>query len=624
MHNIEEKQGYKFTEEFGYIPEDWGVCYIKDVSTIFGRIGFRGYTIEDIVKENEGAISLSPSNIIDGNISYKNCTYISLFKYEESPEIKIYNNDIVLVKTGSTFGKSALIKNLYEKATLNPQLIVFKNLKINNILFSYIMKTKYFMKQIYGTIVGGAIPTLSQEQVYKFNILVPTKLEQEKIAEVLSDIDELIESTQKLIDKKKDLKTATMQKLLAPKENWENRILGDLGVTYTGLSGKTKQDFETGNAYYITFLNIMNNISVNINTFEKVNIKPTESQCLCKKNDIFFNTSSETPEEVGMCSVLMNEIENLYLNSFCFGFRLRKNNEVDSLFLVYLFRSKFGRELMMRLAQGSTRYNLSKDNFIQSTIKIPKYEEQKKIAHLLFDTDAEIEALEKELNKYKDLKTGMMQELLTGKKRLLNNPNKVELFNVKKMSTPANKKVANDEFKDAIIISMLAYKFGSNQYPLGAFRRQKLSYLFKRHNNLPIDEYLKKAMGPYNPQMKYSGGEGIAIRNKYVKEVKQRGLIASSEIAKAKTYFDNYYSKDSLLWLEQNFRYKSNNELEVLATIDCTILDLKAQNKEITLANIKEYINNNAEWKPKLEKPFFTDSAIIKAIQESKNLLNSH
>ena len=238
--------------------------------------------------------------------------------------------------------------------------------------------------------------------------------------------------------------------------------------------------------------------------------------------------------------------------------------------------------------------------------------------------DAEIEALEKELNKYKDLKTGMMQELLTGKKRLLNNPNKVELFNVKKMSTPANKKVANDEFKDAIIISMLAYKFGSNQYPLGAFRRQKLSYLFKRHNNLPIDEYLKKAMGPYNPQMKYSGGEGIAIRNKYVKEVKQRGLIASSEIAKAKTYFDKYYSKDSLLWLEQNFRYKSNNELEVLATIDYTILDLEAQNKEITLANIKEYINNNAEWKPKLEKPFFTDSAIIKAIQESKNLLNSH
>ena len=600
MHNIEEKQGYKFTEEFGYIPEDWGYDKLyKYCSICTGK----GNTQDS---ENDGIYPFYVrSPIIERSNNY------------------LYDGEAVLT-VGDGVGTGKVFHYINGKFNFHQRVYKLSDFVNLNGKFFFYLFSSFFGNRVNQMTAKSSVDSVRLEMISQMYILLPPLPEQEKIAEALSDIDELIESTQKLIDKKKDLKTATMQKLLAPKENWENRILGDLGVTYTGLSGKTKQDFETGNAYYITFLNIMNNISVNINTFEKVNIKPTESQCLCKKNDIFFNTSSETPEEVGMCSVLMNEIENLYLNSFCFGFRLRKNNEVDSLFLVYLFRSKFGRELMMRLAQGSTRYNLSKDNFIQSTIKIPKYEEQKKIAHLLFDMDAEIEALEKELNKYKDLKTGMMQELLTGKKRLLNNPNKVELFNVKKMSTPANKKVANDEFKDAIIISMLAYKFGSTQYPLGAFRRQKLSYLFKRHNNLPIDEYLKKAMGPYNPQMKYSGGEGIAIRNKYVKEVKQRGLIASSEIAKAKTYFDKYYSKDSLLWLEQNFRYKSNNELEVLATIDYTILDLKAQNKEITLANIKEYINNNAEWKPKLEKPFFTDSAIIKAIQESKNLLNSH
>lgn len=619
MHNIEEKQGYKFTEKFGYIPEDWDVAKIKDKSEV--KTG--GTPSTSISEYWNGNIKWMSSGELNNKRIYDVVGRITEIGLNNSSANMIPKNSILigLAGQGKTRGTAAIN---YVDLSTNQSIAAILPSKYFNSEFLYQCIDKRYEELRELSSGGGGRGGLNKTLIMNLPILLPPLPEQEKIAEVLSDIDELIESTQKLIDKKKDLKTATMQKLLAPKENWENRILGDLGVTYTGLSGKTKQDFETGNAYYITFLNIMNNISVNINTFEKVNIKPTESQCLCKKNDIFFNTSSETPEEVGMCSVLMNEIENLYLNSFCFGFRLRKNNEVDSLFLVYLFRSKFGRELMMRLAQGSTRYNLSKDNFIQSTIKIPKYEEQKKIAHLLFDMDAEIEALEKELNKYKDLKTGMMQELLTGKKRLLNNPNKVELFNVKKMSTPANKKVANDEFKDAIIISMLAYKFGSTQYPLGAFRRQKLSYLFKRHNNLPIDEYLKKAMGPYNPQMKYSGGEGIAIRNKYVKEVKQRGLIASSEIAKAKTYFDKYYSKDSLLWLEQNFRYKSNNELEVLATIDYTILDLKAQNKEITLANIKEYINNNAEWKPKLEKPFFTDSAIIKAIQESKNLLNSH
>ena len=623
MHNIEEKQGYKFTEEFGYIPEDWNFLPIGTLIES-NRLG-GNYT--NSFSENDFPL-IKMGNLDRGKINLDKLEYIQDKEINNNDKLEYGDLLFNTRNTPELVGKVAIWQNELPLAYYNSNLMNLKfktSLISSNFFVNYILNTKNMIFLLKNIAIGTtSVAAIYNRDLYKLSIPVPPLPEQEKIAEVLSDIDELIESTQKLIDKKKDLKTATMQKLLTPKENWENRILGDLGVTYTGLSGKTKQDFETGNAYYITFLNIMNNISVNTNTFEKVNIKPTESQCLCKKNDIFFNTSSETPEEVGMCSVLMNEIENLYLNSFCFGFRLRKNNEVDSLFLVYLFRSKFGRELMMRLAQGSTRYNLSKDNFIQSTIKIPKYEEQKKSAHLLFDMDAEIEALEKELNKYKDLKTGMMQELLTGKKRLLNNPNKVELFNVKKMSTPANKKVANDEFKDAIIISMLAYKFGSNQYPLGAFRRQKLSYLFKRHNNLPIDEYLKKAMGPYNPQMKYSGGEGIAIRNKYVKEVKQRGLIASSEIAKAKTYFDKYYSKDSLLWLEQNFRYKSNNELEVLATIDYTILDLKAQNKEITLANIKEYINNNAEWKPKLEKPFFTDSAIIKAIQESKNLLNSH
>ena len=604
MHNIEEKQGYKFTEEFGYIPEDWGVCYIKDVSTIFGRIGFRGYTIEDIVKENEGAISLSPSNIIDGNISYKNCTYISLFKYEESPEIKIYNNDIVLVKTGSTFGKSALIKNLYEKATLNPQLIVFKNLKINNILFSYIMKTKYFMKQIYGTIVGGAIPTLSQEQVYKFNILVPTKLEQEKIAEVLSDIDELIASTQKLIDKKKDLKTATMQKILTPKENWKQKTLEEIFF-------------------------ILDNLRIPLNESQR----RSGEYPYCGANGIVDYIDNWCIDD----DIILIAEDGGYFDEYAtrkIAYKINGKCWVNNHAHILKAKQEYSQELLYQMLvhknitnyiTGGTRAKLNKEVLLKIEFVVPtSYTEQQKIAQTLFDMDAEIEALEKELNKYKDLKTGMMQELLTGKKRLLNSPNKVELFNAKKMSTPANKKVANDEFKDAIIISMLAYKFGSNQYPLGAFRRQKLSYLFKRHNNLPIDEYLKKAMGPYNPQMKYSGGEGIAIRNKYVKEVKQRGLIASSEIAKAKTYFDKYYSEDSLLWLEQNFRYKSNNELEVLATIDYTILDLKAQNKEITLVNIKEYINNNAEWKPKLEKPFFTDSAIIKAIQESKNLLNSH
>lgn len=605
MHNIEEKQGYKFTEEFGYIPEDWDILNIIETSILKARIGWQGLTTAEYLKSGDYYL-VTGTDFSNGKIDWDNCNYVNKNRYEQDKNIQIKEGDILITKDG-TIGKVAYIDNILKPTTLNSGIFVVrpKEKNYNTKYLYYVLMSNIFAKFLIKLTAGSTIMHLYQKDFIGFDFPAPNELpEQEKIAEVLSDIDELIDSTQKLIDKKKDLKTATMQKILTPKENWEQKTLEEIFF-------------------------ILDNLRIPLNESQR----RSGEYPYCGANGIVDYIDNWCIDD----DIILIAEDGGYFDEYAtrkIAYKINGKCWVNNHAHILKAKQEYSQELLYQMLvhknitnyiTGGTRAKLNKEVLLKIEFVVPtSYTEQQKIAQTLFDMDAEIKALEKELNKYKDLKTGMMQELLTGKKRLLNNPNKVELFNVKKMSTPANKKVANDEFKDAIIISMLAYKFGSNQYPLGAFRRQKLSYLFKRHNNLPIDEYLKKAMGPYNPQMKYSGGEGIAIRNKYVKEVKQRGLIASSEIAKAKTYFDKYYSKDSLLWLEQNFRYKSNNELEVLATIDYTILDLKAQNKEITLANIKEYINNNAEWKPKLEKPFFTDSAIIKAIQESKNLLNSH
>jgi type I restriction enzyme S subunit len=109
------------------------------------------------------------------------------------------------------------------------------------------------------------------------------------------------------------------------------------------------------------------------------------------------------------------------LNSFCFGFRLNKDLKTDGLWLSYFFRSSIGRELIYSLAQGATRYNLSKTNFLKLEIPYPKTEEQTAIATVLSDMDAELEKLENKLSKYRQIKTGMMQQLLTGKIRLVKN-----------------------------------------------------------------------------------------------------------------------------------------------------------------------------------------------------------
>ena len=163
----------------------------------------------------------------------------------------------------------------------------------------------------------------------------------------------------------------------------------------------------------------MNNPIIDIDYFDYVIINSDESQNQAMKGDLFFCGSSETPEEVGMCSVLLEDISNLYLNSFCFGFRLNKELKTDGLFLSYFFRSSVGRKLFFSLAQGATRYNLSKTNFIKIELPLPKPEEQTAIAQVLSDMDAEIEALQKKRDKYKAIKQGMMQELLTGKTRLI-------------------------------------------------------------------------------------------------------------------------------------------------------------------------------------------------------------
>lgn len=209
------KAGQKVPEmRFAEFSGDWEEKKLGEFCKLFGRIGFRGYTEKDLVKEGEGAITLSPSNIVDGIMNYSKCTYISWYKYEESPEIKINNGDILLVKTGSTFGKTALVTNLPCEATINPQFVVIKNIKIDNIFLSYLLSHDLIQNQINSTVVGGAIPTMSQEVIKNFNILIPSATkEQQKIGHFFSKYDSLISAQQKEIDKLKDIKKSLLQKM---------------------------------------------------------------------------------------------------------------------------------------------------------------------------------------------------------------------------------------------------------------------------------------------------------------------------------------------------------------------------------------------------------------------------
>lgn len=179
---------------------EWKEVRLGDVCEIYGRIGFRGYTTNDLVDTpKEGAISLSPKNIINGELNLDQCTYIKWDKYNESPEIMINPNEIIITKTGSSVGRTTFVRRVDHPMTLNPQLVVLKNISENAEFLSYYIKSALFQSVLKSIVVGSAIPTLSQKNLANLKINVPKEVDdQRRIASILSSLDRKIELNNKI------------------------------------------------------------------------------------------------------------------------------------------------------------------------------------------------------------------------------------------------------------------------------------------------------------------------------------------------------------------------------------------------------------------------------------------
>ena len=298
---------------------------------------------------------------------------------------------------------------------------------INSYLFQ-LVQTNQFISEANKS-AGSKMPRADWGVVSEMIFPLPPLPEQRKIAQILSTWDKAITTTEQLLANSQQQKKALMQQLLTGKKRlldkngvrfsgeWKKYTLGELGDTFNGLTGKTKDDFGFGKKY-IPYINIFKNSRIDVSMLELVDVKEGESQSLSQYGDIFFTTSSETPEEVGMSSVLLDHVDELYLNSFCFGYRLFGFESLHPEFACYLLRSEHVRGEIAVLGQGATRYNLSKKQLMKLEITLPPVNEQKKIATVLSTADQEISALQQKLDALKQEKKALMQQLLTGKRRV--------------------------------------------------------------------------------------------------------------------------------------------------------------------------------------------------------------
>ncbi len=416
VHDKNIPIGYVETEA-GVLPQNWKIATLGDIAEeIVERAGTHAYE----------TLSIS-AGIGFVNQAQKFGKELSGKQYEKYTVL--HNGDFSYNKGNSNKCPQGCIYRLNDREVAAVPN-VFESFRIKSGCAEYyeqLFLSGFLNKQLTRKINHGVrddgLLNLTSNDFYSCFLPVPPKEEQEKIAEILLSFDKIIKLKKCLISEKYHQKTWLMQNLLTCNsgfrlskfnEVWESHIIGDLGKTYSGLTGKTNKDFGQGEPY-IPYTNIFTNCIVNNAAFEYVKVLEGEKQNTVEYGDLFFTTSSETPQEVGMSSVYLGENIKLYLNSFCFGFRFDNFHIIRPEFAAYLFRSNSVKRILYKLAQGSTRYNLPVSDFLGESICIPpSTDEQQAIFNLLSSCDKEIDLLKKELQEWENKKQTYTKLLISG------------------------------------------------------------------------------------------------------------------------------------------------------------------------------------------------------------------
>ncbi len=438
--SFEKYPVYKYSgvKWLGDVPEGWDIKKLKEICSAYGRIGFRGYTTNDLVGEDEGAITISPSNISENEMSFNKCSYLSWVKYEESPEIKIYNEDILIVKTGSTYGKIGYVKNLMTKATINPQLLVLKKIKINNSYLYYQLLTPIIQTQIERDVVGSTIPTISESKILNFVSLVPTYNEQIAIASFLdrktAQIDKAINIKERQIELLKERRQILIHQAVTRGLN-TNVKMKDSGVEWIGeipehwgikklkylfrlvgggTPSKDRKDFWDGDIPWVSPKDM------------KVDCLSSTEDSITEKG--LNHSTTSLIEENTLLMVVRSGILQRTIPVAISKVRLSMNQDMKAFVKIgdvsteYLFYFIKGNDSFLKndwVKQGATVESVEVELMKNGYILVPPKGEQSDISNYIDSITSKISTAfsckEREIEKLKEYKATLINSAVTGK-----------------------------------------------------------------------------------------------------------------------------------------------------------------------------------------------------------------
>ena len=398
---------------FKGFTEPWEQRKLGELCYLRGRIGFRGYTKEDLVPE--GAITFSPSDIDEeGNLSTKKNEHITFSKYEESPEIKVSVNDILFTKTAS-IGKIGFVYNLPEKATINPQFALLSS--NTNFIFPYYLfvqlRTKRCMNWAANITGGSSVPTMSQEKLKQMPIYSISLNEEKKIGSLFLEINRLITLHQRKCDRLNKVKQGLLEKMFptekedTPKirfkgftEPWEQRKLNELGNVETGNTPSTsiKEYYSEEGLIWITPTDITSNIT--LTTEKKLSEKGEKVARVIPANSI-------------LCTCIASIGKNTFSPVKC-AFNQQINALIPSKSNdpYFLFVDSYNwSQLMLKGAGGLTFQIVNKTEFSNIVTFVPSIGEQKKIGYLFYKLDNLITLHQRKCKKLKNIKSALLERM---------------------------------------------------------------------------------------------------------------------------------------------------------------------------------------------------------------------
>jgi type I restriction enzyme, S subunit len=376
---------------------------------------------ESVYTQN-GILFIRSQNVFNNKLSLLNSTFIPENINNTMKNSVVKPKDILLNITGASLGRSCVVPEDFSTGNVNQHVCIVRIDKNNEPFFIQPFFSSNKGQDLFNSLqTGSGREGLNFQSIRTIALYLPTLPEQQKIASFLTSVDDKLNQLKQKKSLLEQYKKGVMQKIFSQEirfkdENgkeypeWEKKKLGDIGETYNGLTGKTKENFGQGKPY-IQYKQIFDDSKIDISRFEYVEIGNNEKQNKVSFGDIFFTVSSETPNEIGTASVLLDKVDELYLNSFCFGYRPYSLLILNPYFARYIFRSEQFRSEIVKLAQGSTRYNMSKIQLMKLEIDLPCLAEQTLIANFLSSLDEKINHCQLQIEQTVLYKKGLLQKM---------------------------------------------------------------------------------------------------------------------------------------------------------------------------------------------------------------------